>query len=282
MVSYKNKKKKLNTKKTFLKKGTCSQAFFYILNREFGYPSNEHECATDWLAGGILQQGYQCGLLLGASMGVGAEAFRRNDNREKAIGVAIKSTQIIMESFVKIASSIECEDITSCDFKKKITLVKYFFTGKFLNCFNIAGLWAPDAIKSANEGLSKGYQDISEQTMSCASEIARKMGASDEEMVMVAGFAGGLGLSGNGCGALTTAIWMNSLNLNRAGNKKSSNHQESAEKILQAFYEFTNSEMECSKICRRKFKTIDEHTEYIKNGGCRKLFEILIDRKIIQ
>ena len=29
-------------------------------------------------------------------------------------------------------------------------------------------------------------------------EVAKKMGASDEQMIMVAGFAGGLGLSGNG------------------------------------------------------------------------------------
>ena len=37
---------------------------------------------------------------------------------------------------------------------------------------------------------------------------------------MVAGFAGGLGLSGNGCGALAAAVWMNALTRTgpRAGN----------------------------------------------------------------
>jgi hypothetical protein len=49
------------------------------------------------------------------------------------------------------------------------------------------------------------------------------MGASDEEMVLVAGFAGGMGLSDNACGALGAAIWMNTLAWNReAGYKKSS------------------------------------------------------------
>jgi len=44
---------------------------------------------------------------------------------------------------------------------------------------------------------------------------------------------------------------------------------------LKKFYEATDYEMECNKICGRHFKTIDEHTEYIKKGGCDKLIEVL-------
>jgi len=33
---------KLKTKRSFFKKGTCSRTFFYILNREFGYPMDAH------------------------------------------------------------------------------------------------------------------------------------------------------------------------------------------------------------------------------------------------
>ena len=33
------------------------------------------------------------------------------------------------------------------------------------------------------------------------------MGGTEEESIMVAGFAGGIGLSGNACGALSAAIW---------------------------------------------------------------------------
>lgn len=45
--------------------------------------------------------------------------------------------------------------------------------------------------------------------------------------------------------------------------------------IYEYFYEATDYEMECNKICGRHFKTIDEHTEFIKNGGCDKLIEVL-------
>jgi len=47
--------------KVFRKLRTCSRTFFHILNREFGHPKELEELAADSLAGGILQQGQQCG-----------------------------------------------------------------------------------------------------------------------------------------------------------------------------------------------------------------------------
>ena len=47
--------------------------------------------------------------------------------------------------------------------------------------------------------------------MSCASEVVKKMGTSNEEIVMVAGFAGGLGLSGSACGVLSAVISIKTL-----------------------------------------------------------------------
>ena len=271
----KSKKIKLKTKRVFLKLGTCSRTFFYILNREFGHPKEMEEHAIDQLAGGIMQQGYQCGMLWGASMAVGAESFRRSDNASQAIGIAIKATQHIMESFVNRAKSIECQDITETDFSNKWSFAKYFFTGKFLSCYKLAEKWAPEAIKAATEGLSLEQDDLLQQPISCASEVVKKMGASDEEMVMVAGFAGGLGLSGNGCGALAAAVWMTILELVRKENWKSSFSDPVTENILKKFYEVTDYEMECHKICGKHFKAIDEHTEFIKNGGCDKLINVL-------
>ncbi|MFC2086343.1 C-GCAxxG-C-C family (seleno)protein [Bacteroidota bacterium] len=278
----KSQKIKLKTKRVFLKQGTCSRTFFYILNREFGYPMENEEHAIDPMAGGILQQGYQCGMLWGASMAVGAESFRRSDNLGQAIGITIKATQHIMESFLNRAKSIECEDISSCNFSSKWSIAKFFFSGKFLSCFKLAEKWAPEAIKAATEGLSLEQTDLPQQPVSCASEVVRKMGGSDEEIVIVAGFAGGLGLSGSGCGALSAAIWMTVLELVRKESWKPSFSDPVTEKILKQFYETTDYEMECNKICGQCFKTIDDHTEFIKNGGCKNLISVLADNKSIQ
>ena len=272
-----SKRVQLRTKRIFLKLGTCSQTFFYILNREFGYPMEDEEHAVDLLAGGILQQGYQCGMLWGASMALGAESFRRCGDHCQAIGVTINATQHVMGSFINRAKSADCLDITECDFSNKWSISKYFFSGRFYNCFKLAERWAPEAILAAKEGLSLDQTGLPECPASCASEVIKKMGGTDAEMVMVAGFAGGLGLSGNGCGALSAAIWMNTLSRIRERTYKFSSSDPVGEKILLAFYKHTEYEMECHKITGTRFKSIDEHTKFLKKGGCEKLIQILAD-----
>ena len=263
-MDIKTKKTKLNAKRVFLTKGTCSHAFFYILNREFGHPKEMEERAIDPLAGGILQLGYQCGMLWGASMAVGAESFRSHDDIGTATAVAIKATQRIMKSFENRTKCIECEDFTKTDFKNKWSFAKYMFSGKFLSCYQLAEKWAPEAIEAATEGLGLESNELNLPTKSCASEVVKKMGASDEEMVMVAGFAGGLGLSGSGCGTLSAAIWMNILRLVRKGKWKSSFYDPESGKVLNTFYEVTDYELECNKICGKHFATTDDHTGFKK------------------
>ena len=264
-----------DTRKAFVKLGTCSRTFFYTLNREFGHPLEAEERAADPLAGGLMQQGHQCGMLWGAALAVGAEAYRRNENCVQASAVAITTTQYLMKSFSDRTESVNCSDITGCDWSSKLSVAKYFFSGRFISCFKLAEKWAPEAIVSASEGLSCKPTELTQLPISCASEVANKMGASDEEMVMVAGFAGGLGLSGNACGALSAAIWMNTLALSRKQKLKTTVRNPVAEKTLKAFYAETGNEIRCSEISGQCFKTIDDHAKFIKDGGCDKLINVL-------
>ncbi|MFK5857072.1 MAG: C-GCAxxG-C-C family (seleno)protein [Bacteroidota bacterium] len=273
----KDNKTKLNARRVFLTKGTCSFTFFYVLNREFGHPKEMEERALDPLAGGILQHGYQCGMLWGASMAIGAESYRRHKDISTATAVAIRATQHIMKSFENRTKVIECEDFTKTNFKNKLSFAKYMFTGKFLSCYKLADKWAPEAVTAAHEGLELQSQEQKLPTLSCASEVVRKMGGSDEEIVMVAGFAGGLGLRGSGCGALSATIWKTIFELVKKGKWKSGMTDPTTEKIINRFLEATDFEMECSKICDKRFATIDEHTEFVKNGGCSKLIDILAE-----
>ncbi len=276
MRKMKSKKVRRKVKRTFLKKGTCSRTFFYILNREFGHPMEDEEQAVDLLAGGIQQQGYQCGMLWGASCAAGAESFRRcKDDCHRAIGMSIKATQHILESFVNRTNTANCSDITEIEWANKWSIAKYMFSGKFWNCFKLAEKWAPDAIQSVTEGLNPDQTDLPEKPVSCASEVIRKMGGTDMEMVIVSGFAGGIGLSGNGCGALGAAVWMNTLRRIREQSYKVSFPDPVAEKILNRFYEASDYEMECNKITGKHFASIKDHTDFINNGGCDKLIDIL-------
>lgn len=277
MNSIKSETVKLKAKRTFIKKGTCSRTFFYLLDREFGFPREEEETAIDPLAGGILQQGYQCGMLWGAAMAAGAEALRRTENPDQASATAILATQQIMESFENRTGSIECEEITQCDFSNRKSFLKYMLSGKFVNCFKLAGKWAPEALSAAREGLNTNGTGEPLQAKSCASELIRQMGGSEEEMAMVAGFAGGLGLSGNGCGALAAAVWKNALSFNKNNPGKTAPYDPESSPTLKAFYEETDYEMMCDKICGRKFFSMEEHSRYIEEGGCKKLISQLAE-----
>src|SRR5512137_1546701 len=66
----------VRTVRTFLTEGACSYTLFHVLNRAFRQPLPEEERAADQFAGGIAQHGYQCGLLWGAALAAGAQAYR--------------------------------------------------------------------------------------------------------------------------------------------------------------------------------------------------------------
>ena len=269
------KTNKSDTKRVFLKKGACSHTLFYILNREFGYLKEDAERASDPLAGGLAQEGYQCGMLWGAALGAGAESYRRHEDIGLAIAQAVTAAQFILESFVKRAKSANCSIITNCDFNSKYGLAKFMISGKPIRCFKLADKWAPEAIQSSKIGLSKQLLDLPQIPISCASEVVRIMGGSNEEIVMVAGFAGGFGLSGNACGALGAVIWMKTLSRVRKDNYKYSLTDPDLEKIKEIFFEETDYKIECWKICGQRFRTINEHTEFIRNGGCSRLINLL-------
>jgi hypothetical protein len=268
-----------DTKRVFWEFGICSHTLFYIMNREFGHLKGMEERASDPLAGGLLNTGHQCGMLWGATLAAGAESFRRTHDPGQAAALAMAASQRLVESFVATAGTVNCRDIVGCDFTSKLGTAKVL--GKALlsgivnsTCFNLAEKWAPEAIESAKQALAETPAPT-QQPMSCASEVARRMGAGDEEATMVAGFAGGLGLSGNACGALAAAIWINTLAWCRKNYWKSGYANPNAQKIVDGFYRETHSEMLCQKICGRRFKTVDEHTAFVKGGGCSKLITAL-------
>lgn len=270
------KRKRLKAIRTFLNQGTCSRTLFYILNREYGYPREEEEQAIDLLAGGIMQEGDQCGMLWGASMGAGAESYRRYKDKGLASAHAMVASQHLLESFVKHNKSANCRDIARTDFKKRSSMIKFMFF-KAHTCFRMAAKWAPKALQTAEKGLKDTKEKLPTEPISCASEVVKKMGGTDEQMVMVAGFAGGIGFSGHACGAYGAAIWMNTLKWNKENAYKKGNTKTNplTTNTQIAFYDAVNFDVNCSDICGQRFKTVAEHTEYIKNGGCSKLIDLL-------
>ena len=262
-----------DTKKVFWHKGTCSRTFFFLLNREFDHLKDIEERAADALAGGVLRKGFQCGMIWGAALGAGAEAYRKSENLDRAIDLAMNTTQQLVASFANRTHTVNCRDITETDFSKKLQMANYLLF-KAKSCFDLAADWAPEAIDAAHIGLSM-KPPRSHKPLSCASEVVRKMGANAERQAMVAGFAGGLGLSGYTCGALSAAIWMSSIDWCQQHPRKMADTNPMAKKTYQRFQAVTDSNVLCHKICGRRFKSIDDHAEYIDQGGCAELIDAL-------
>ena len=274
-------KKQNDAKDVFKKCGTCSRTFAHILNREFGHPKEHEERAMNLLAGGIMNQGHQCGMIWGAALAVGAESYRKHENLNKAVATAVTTTQEVLASFIKESGATNCRDIIGYDLTSKIGMAKFMLkvTSQGMKnslCFNLAEQWAPEAVETATKGLSENV-NIPQEPLSCASEVVRRMGGSDEEMAMVAGYAGGLGLSGEACGALSAAIWKKTLEWCRENPDKNPSffNNKTAKILLQAFNEATDNKMVCSEICGQQFKSLEDHTEYIKNGGCKEIINVL-------
>ena len=272
----------LDVKETFGQCGTCSQTFAKLLNHEFGISEPEVEYAADPLAGGISNQGHQCGMLWGSALAIGAEAYRRFENEDQALAAAVSASQAIIHSFQNRSKTVNCKEIIGYDLTSVIGLVQFMFKAfrkgmKNSQCFNLADEWAPEAIEASKEGLDNKNIVLDGKPISCASEVVKRLGGSDREAMLVAGFAGGLGLSGNACGALAAAIWYHNLIWCREnkGKRPSLFNNRVAKKLLTAFKAETNSCMECSKITNCEFTDINEHSNFIRAGGCEHLIEML-------
>jgi ribosomal protein S27E len=254
---------------------------FHLLNHEFNNEKPQEEKASDLLAGGINQKGHQCGLLWGASLAVGAESYKRYKDSNEAVYAAIIASQHILQSFEKRTKTVNCRDIAKVDWENRLQFIIYMIRTilhgfVYSDCFNLMVKWTPEAYKAAEEGLSS-MTIQNTKCVSCASEVVKKMGGNEEETIMAAGFAGGIGLSGNACGALSAAIWYKMLKTIQTEKEKKITmfNNPDAKKILRIFYKQTDSEILCRNICGKTFLTPQEHTEYIEMGGCASIIKAL-------
>lgn len=227
------------------------------------------------LAGGILQRGYQCGMMWGATLAAGARAYRLFGPGPRAETAAIAAAQRLVESFRTLNGKINCLEITGIDHSSSPWQMTTYFLlkGGTIGCFRMAARYAPAAYGEINSALAEIPGEVPPAPASCSAAVAQKMGVSDLHTVMAAGLAGGIGLSGGGCGALGAAVWITGMNSLREGAGKLDFRNPGAIAAVDRFTQCTGHEFECSKIVGRKFEDIGDHAGYIRDGGCSKIIE---------
>jgi len=161
--------------------------------------------------------------------------------------------------------------------------------------------YARAARNEMDAALTGGPIESPAPPVSCAALLTEKLGAFDQHQVLMAGFAGGIGLSGGVCGALGAAIWLIEVSKQREGGKYVMNRPE-ADAAIKRFVESTGVEFECAKrlsknsfplwpvsdrassvtcfltcpkIVGRKFADVADHAAYLHEGGCSKVIGAL-------
>lgn len=229
------------------------------------------------LAGGMLQHGHQCGMLWGATLAAGAEAFRRHGPGPNAEAGAIRAGQWLVDVFRPRHDAIDCVDITSIDKSSSTWQMVSFFLlkGGTIGCFRMAAWFAPLAHDAIDSALSNTTIAPPSPPVSCAAELARRMGASDMHAVMAAGLAGGIGLCGGACGALGAAIWIRAMDDAGKAGGKIDHKSPRLQNLIDRFLKRTNYTFECADIAGRMFEDVDDHAAYLGGGGCAQLIDAL-------
>ena len=247
-----------------------------VVDDSFGYPLKQEEKATMILAGGIATQGYQCGMLWGAALAAGAQAYRLYGSGAHAETAAIIASQRAVESFrTRSKDEINCLEITEINFQGNnqiLPILKFFAKGGPIGCFRMAARYAPVAYSEIDSALSEKYYEIPSPPVSCTTMFANKMSVSEMHAVMAAGLAGGIGLSGGACGVLGTAIWIH--RMNQTDEPVGLNFTDGwVGDLIERFLESSDYEFECSEIVGRKFENVSDHADYLGKGGCSKIID---------
>jgi hypothetical protein len=190
----------------------CSEASMTTQMRGFGFVEPSYEQAIHAFSGGFMNLGHACGLLTGAALATGFLA-RSLFNDEKKITEATLYTAIqITNEYPELSGSIDCRDITGISVATHNGRFKYLKQGKAKMCGRLHIKWAPQAHDLIEKSLTEFESfNSSKECTNCAvltmKNLVNRGIIRKEDSMLVAGMAGGVGLSGNVCGALAAGIF---------------------------------------------------------------------------
>jgi len=112
-----------------------------VVDRSFDHPLKLEERASAPLAGGIMLHGYQCGMLWGATLAAGAQAYQSLGPSPQAETRAITAAQRLVESFrAQTDQEINCLEITDLNLQAENqagSAIKFLVKGGPILCLSM-------------------------------------------------------------------------------------------------------------------------------------------------
>jgi len=273
----------------------CSEASLTTQLRGFGICEPAYEQAIHAFSGGFMHRGYACGLLTGTALAAGFVARKRFSDDETRSGAALNAAMQLAEAYPELTKSINCREITETSLTKLRGRLRYFRQGQGRMCGHLHLKWAPRArlvIDRALEQYGEGRQAGS--CANCAVRTMRELesstGMKAKDSALVAGLAGGVGLCGNVCGALATAVFAISTGYQSRGDqkKRDSRLRGSLEELVGAEYRGAATQLRlefvrrfgselCVDIIGRNFHDAADHSTFVERGGCELVTKFVAD-----
>jgi C_GCAxxG_C_C family probable redox protein len=272
----------------------CSEAAMTTQMAGFGLKEPDYEQALHSFSGGFMHLGHTCGLLTGAALAAGFFARRHFNDENMQSTATLYATIQLAKALKELTGSSNCRDITEVSLTKLRGRLHYLQQGKARMCGRLHLRWAPQAHELITKSFSRyEAQHPEEDLANCAVYTLKKVMSSTgirlESVVAVAGLAGGVGLLGNMCGALSTGVFALSAfhYLHRKNKKRDSRIKGSLEELVGtryrgsatllrlAFIDRFGSDL-CGQIIGRNFKDMEDHSIFIKSGGCQELIDFIV------
>jgi len=267
---------------------------FTLLNRAAGYESKELEEASDPLCGGILMGlDCACGVLWGAALAAGVRASKRITDKNIARLAALEAAKAAVAAYSKTGCQPNCRDVTKLS---KWNMMRFLLKGNLRVCQQQLIRFGPVFDRVIDETIgSVGEAQSSGTSNNCASEAfhrtAEAIGFDEEEgQTITAGLAGGLGLSGNGCGALAGAIF--ALALKHFKDRQKAKHSmirsnlqglgigdgwmNPAREVQRSFVGKYGTKT-CASIAGRSFSSVADLNAHLSCGACDAVVETLTE-----
>ncbi|MCP4898135.1 MAG: C_GCAxxG_C_C family protein [bacterium] len=283
-------------KEWWLRGVSCSEASTTTHNRCAGIATPLEEQASHLLSGGMMHQGNACGLLSGAVLSAGLQAARRFDDDAMRSAATLCASVRLAEAFRESSGAVDCREITGQSLATLREKAQYMREGKARQCGQMLMKWANRTDTLVDDVLTEFESgEPSPSCANCAVETFEKI-ASEEEFAQsgptyVAGLAGGVGLLGRSCAALTVGILILTLRhyASRRSQRRDSRFLGSLHelgfarfrkrpaRLLQEFKLRFGSDL-CSEIIGRLFTSPDDHASFIAEGGCREVITFVEGR----